>query len=118
MELKGLSINLFLINYFKETILKNTSGSKIDVDQFLETNLNTILNDQRNIQLNKHSFVRFRPFLLNNSYKSLFSNVVPFKPDNSFIFELEDELETMKEAHKISEYGNKNQNSLTVENKK
>lgn len=103
MELKGLNTNSFLINYFIQAILNNTSGSKIDVDNFLNQNLNTILNDQRNIQLNQHSFVRIKPLLLNNSCsrsataESLnlqnldkplqtksFQSVVPFKPMNDF----------------------------------
>jgi hypothetical protein len=92
MELKGLNTNSFLSNYFIQAILNNTSGSKIDVDKFLNQNLNTILNDQRNIQLNQNSFVRIRPLLLNNS-ESLnlqnlqtksFQSVVPFKPMNDF----------------------------------
>lgn len=105
MELKGLTINPFLIHYFIEAIIKNTSGFKIDVDNFLNMNLNTILNDQRNIQLNNHAFTRIKPILLNNSNKSDFASIVPFKPDNLFKIELEEELENMKESHKLSEYG-------------
>jgi hypothetical protein len=105
MELKGLTINPFLIHYFIEAIIKNTSGFKIDVDNFLNMNLNTILNDQRNIQLNNHAFTRIKPILLNNSNKSDFASIVPFKPDNLFNIELEEELENMKESHKLSEYG-------------
>jgi hypothetical protein len=84
MELKGLNTNSFLINYFIKAILTNTSGSKIDVDNFLNQNLNTIINDQRNIQLNKHSFVRIRPLLLNNTNQSPFPSIIPFKPMDDF----------------------------------
>lgn len=89
MELKGLNTNSFLSNYFIQTILTNTSGSKKDVDNFLNKNLNTILNDQRNIQLNRHSFIRIRPLLLNNSNQSPFQSTVPFKPMDDF--DLDDE---------------------------
>lgn len=111
MRLKGLTSNSFLIDYFISSILNNTSCSKIDVDNFLNTNLNTILNDQRNNQLNTHSFTRYTPFLLNNSCESEFSKPVPYKPDNAFNFELQDELEQMNEAHKIKEYGITNKDS-------
>lgn len=105
MELKALSINSFLVDYFISSILNNTSGSKIEVEEFLNVNLNTILNDQRNIQLNTHSMVRFLPYLLNNPNDSYFTNPVPYKPDNAFKFEIQEELLAMKEAHKIKEYG-------------
>jgi len=119
MELKGLSPNLFLIDYFIGSIFKNTLADKLAVDTFLNTNLNTILNDQRNIQLNAHSFVRTNPFLLNNSSQSYYSSLIPFKSDNAFIFELQDDLNTMKEVKNISEYGitnNNNNNNLTNDN--
>jgi len=105
MELKGLTINSFLVHYFVGTLLVNTSGIKSDVDNFLNINLNTILNEHRNIQLNQQAIIRFRPFLLNNSNESEFNKVLPFKSDDAFKFELQDELNNMKEAHKLSEYG-------------
>lgn len=105
-----------MIEYFNGAILKNTSGTKLDVDNFLNKNLNIILNDQRNIQLNKHSSLRFKPFLLNypQNLNSSFPSVVPYKPDNSFAFELQDELDSMREAQKITEYGSTSLNS-TIE---
>jgi hypothetical protein len=105
IELKGLTVNQFLINYFISTILVNTSGIKLEVDNFLNTNLTTIMNDRRAIQLGVNSFVRFQPFLLNNSCESFFSKPLPYKSDDAFKFEIQDELEAMTEAHKISEYG-------------
>src|SRR6202789_1178220 len=110
MESKALEINPFLINYFIGAILNNTSGNKIDVDNFLNTNLNSIMNDQRNLQLNQHSFVRYRPFLLNNSSTSYYSSVLPYTPDTAFDYELKEELEAMKEAQSTSEYGLNNNN--------
>jgi len=110
MESKGLQINQFLIDYFIGAILKNTTGNKMDVDNFLNTNLNTIMNDQRNLQLNQHSFVRYRPFLLNNSSTSYYSSVLPYTPDTAFDYELKEELEAMKEAQSTSEYGLNNNN--------
>jgi hypothetical protein len=103
MQLRGLTINNFLIHYFIGTIIINTSGLKLDVDNFLNMNINTILNDQRNIQLNQHATIRFKPFLLNNSNESDFNNTLPFKSDDAFKFELQDKLNNMKEAHKLSE---------------
>jgi len=105
MEFLGLPVNQFLIDYFISSILLNTSGLKLEVDTFLNKNILTILNDRRNIQLAVNSFVRFQPFLLNNSCESLFSKSLPYKSDDAFIYDLQDELESMKEAHKISEYG-------------
>ena len=110
MKSKGLQINQFLIDYFIGAILKNTTGNKMDVDNFLNTNLNTIMNDQRNLQLNQHSFVRYRPFLLNNSSTSYYSSVLPYTPDTAFDYELKEELEAMKEAQSTSEYGLNNNN--------
>src|ERR1700677_2217560 len=113
MASKGLEINPFLINYFIGAILNNTSGNKIDVDNFLNTNLNTIMNDQRNLQLNKHSFVRYKPFLLNNSSTSYNSSVLPYVPDDAFAYELKEELEAMKEAQNTATNEVKNNNELT-----
>ena len=110
MKSKGLQINQFLIDYFIGAILKNTTGNKMDVDNFLNTNLNTIMNDQRNLQLNQHSFVRYRPFLLNNSSISYYSSVLPYTPDSAFDYEFKEELEAMKEAQSNSEYGVNNNN--------
>ena len=105
IELKGLTGNQFLINYFISAILINTSGIKFEVDTFLNTNLTTIMNDRRAIQLGVNSFVRFNPFLLNNSCESFFSKPLPYKSDDAFKFDLQDELSAMTEAHKIAEYG-------------
>lgn len=98
MELKGLNTNLFLIEYFIASIINNTSGDKSDVDIFLNKNLSTILNDQRNVQLDTHAFTRIKPYLLNNSNDSAFPSVVSYKPDNSFAYELQEELENRREA--------------------
>ena len=117
IESKGLDINPFLINYFIEAILNNTSGNKIDVDNFLNTNLNTIMNDQRNLQLNKHSYVRYKPFLLNNSTTSYNSSILPYIPDDAFAYELKEELEAMKEAQITATNEVKNNNELTETSK-
>jgi hypothetical protein len=105
IELKGLTVNQFLIDYFISAILINTSGIKFEVDTFLNINLTTIMNDRRAIQLGVNSFVRFKPFLLNNSCESFFSKPLPYKSDDAFKFDLQDELSSMTEAHKIAEYG-------------
>jgi hypothetical protein len=82
--LKGLNSNTFLIDYFVSAILNNTNGLQIDVDNFLNTNLTTLLNQQRNIQLNSHSFARIRPFLLNNNYDTGFPSLIPYKENLEF----------------------------------
>jgi hypothetical protein len=87
IEFMGLNSNDFLIQYFISSIVSNTSGIKLEVDNFLNTNLNTILNDQRNTQLNKHAVVRYRPFLLHNTATSYFSTLLPYTQDNSFDYE-------------------------------
>lgn len=103
MKIKGLTGHPFLIDHFNDSLLKNTSGSKEEVDNFLNENLNTILNDKRKSQLNKHGIIRVRPLLLNNSNNSAFPNVLPYKSDNSFDFEWQDQLESMREAQKLTE---------------
>jgi hypothetical protein len=80
MILKGLTSNNYLVEYFINTILKNvTSGSQLDVENYLNKDLDILLKDNRNAQLNKNSFVRIRPFLLKNSNNSGFPSVVPYK---------------------------------------
>jgi len=100
MKLKGLDGHFFLINHFLNSISNNTTGNKIEVDKFLNTNLNTIINDRRNIQLHQHAFSRFSPFLLNNNSHSPLSrsNVVPYKSDGAFSYEWQEQLDAMKEA--------------------
>ena len=94
--IKGLTPNNFLIQYFIGAILENTSGDKSDVLKFLNTNLSTILTDTWNNQLNTHSFIRTKPYLLYNSNNSLYPNTVPFKLDNSFLYELEENKKETK----------------------
>lgn len=103
IEFIGLNSNDFLIQYFISSIVSNTSGIKLDVDNFLNTNLNTILNDQRNTQLNKHAVVRYRPFLLHNTATSYFSTLVPYTQDNSFDYEWEEFLNNLKADQTLSE---------------
>lgn len=97
-ELKGLDSNDFLTQHFSNSLLSNTSGTKLDVDNFLNTNLNILLNDHRNTQLNKHSFVRFKPFILNNKAKSYYSPILPYIHDNSWMYELEEHNKAMEAA--------------------
>ena len=118
MLLKGLDINPFLMDYFITSILNNTSGNRNDVYNFLNTNLNSILNSRRNTQLNNNSFFRVRPFLLNNSNTSLFPNELPFKSDDTFDYEwqeLSDSIEEAKNSY-ASEFSNTNTNTNTNTN--
>jgi len=80
IKLKGLISSNYLVEYFITAIFNNvTSGSQLDVENYLNKDLDILLKDNRNSQLNKHSFVRIRPFLLNNSNNSGFPSVVPYK---------------------------------------
>jgi len=91
IKLKGLTSNTYLVEYFIRAILSNiTSGSQLEVDKYLNGDLDILLKDNRNLQLNNHSFVRIRPFLLNNSNNSGFPSVVPYKSNNSI--ELDDDI--------------------------
>lgn len=103
IEFMGLNSNDFLIQYFISSIVSNTSGIKLEVDNFLNTNLNTILNDQRNTQLNKHAVVRYRPFLLHNTATSYFSTLLPYTQDNSFDYEWQEHLNNLKAGQTLSE---------------
>lgn len=115
MELRGLDSNDFLIDYFISATLNNTNGIKLDVDNFLDTNLNTILNDQRNSQLSQHAMVRYFPFLLNNTATSYYSNPIPYTQNTAYLFELQNDLDNMKAAQILSdeELLNKNNNTIT-----
>lgn len=84
IKLKGLTSNIYLIDFLIAAILRNVkTGSQLEVENFLNKDLNILLKEKRNIQLNNHSFIRIKPFLLNNSNNTGFPNVVPFKPDKT-----------------------------------
>ena len=86
IKLKGLTSNIYLIEYFINCILSKATShsiSQLEVENFLNKDLNILLKDKRNIQLNNHSFTRIKPFLLNNSNNSGFPSVVPYKSDKS-----------------------------------
>jgi hypothetical protein len=89
IKLKGLDSNNYLVEYFIKAILKNVeSGSQLDVENYLNKDLDILLKDNRNVQLNKNSFVRITPFLLNNSNNSGFPSVVPYKSIESVVAEI------------------------------
>lgn len=95
--------NYFLINHLIASILNTTSGFKLDVDKFLINNINILINDHRKLKLNKNSFVRYKPFLINNKLESKFNPLIPYKSDDQFQYELQDLLESMEEAKNTSE---------------
>lgn len=85
---KGLDYNPYLSKWLCEN-LSNTNNNKLFVDNYIESNLNTVLKLENEVKLNTHSFTRFKPFLRftsNESYTkkyyiSEFSppNVIPHK---------------------------------------
>jgi hypothetical protein len=80
LKSKGLDSNEFLVNYFVSAILKNVvDDSPLNVDNYLNIDLNKLLKDNRMAKLNSHAFMRTRPFLINNPTHSAFPNIVPYK---------------------------------------
>ena len=80
---KGIDPNQLLTNMFISAVLKNTDGTQLEVDFFVEKNLNIILKKQREAQLNTHGFDRFKPFLMHktNQETNAFPTVIPIAKD-------------------------------------
>jgi hypothetical protein len=83
---KAIDTNEPLIDWFSSAALKNTNGTKLEVDTFMENNLNILQKIQREAQLNKHAFERIRPFIIshkNSQSLTAFPSVIPFSSSAS-----------------------------------
>jgi hypothetical protein len=76
---KGIDPNQPLTDWFISAALKNTNGTQLEVDSFVEQNLNILLKNQREAQLNTHAFERFKPFLIHKTNQSpnTFPSIIP-----------------------------------------
>jgi hypothetical protein len=76
---KGLdeSINPSMLNYMNSTLLKNTDGSKEEINNYLDKNLNIMQKNTYETKLIQHSFVRVKPFLKNIKYPLNYPYVIP-----------------------------------------
>jgi hypothetical protein len=59
------------------SIIANTNSEKINIDKYIDTNLKTILDLNRNTALNTHAFIRNKPFLKHIKVKLEYPNVIP-----------------------------------------
>jgi len=77
--LKGLDFNPYLLNYFSDTLLKNTNGSNLDVNNYLNKDLNLLSKNLIDAKLNNRGFFRVKPFLIHKKYDLIYPNVIPLK---------------------------------------
>jgi hypothetical protein len=77
--LKGLDYNPYLLNYLSDTLLKNTNGSNLDVNNYLNKDLNILSKNLIEARLNNHGFFRVKPFLIHKKYDLSYPNVIPYK---------------------------------------
>nr|YP_009739408.1 hypothetical protein [Tricholoma flavovirens]QIC20252.1 hypothetical protein [Tricholoma flavovirens] len=75
---KGIVHNIPYLDWFIN-LLDKTDGSKTNIDNIIEFNLNQILKMERETQLNNLAFFRTKPFLINKFDHSpiAFPNIIP-----------------------------------------
>lgn len=75
---KGIDHNISYLDWFIN-LLDKTEGSKTNIDNIIEFNLNQILKMERDTQLNNLAFFRTKPFLINKFDHSpiAFPNIIP-----------------------------------------
>jgi hypothetical protein len=75
---KGIDHNIPFLDWFVN-LLNNTDGTKTNIDNIIEKNLNHILKIERETQLNNLAFFRNKPFLINKFDNSpiAYPNIIP-----------------------------------------
>jgi hypothetical protein len=63
IEDRGIDPNQYLTDWFISAATKNTNGSKVEIENFVNKNLDIIIKNERESQLNTHAFKRVKPFL-------------------------------------------------------
>jgi hypothetical protein len=114
---KGIEDNIFLNDWFISAALKNTNGSQLEVDSFIEQNLYSILRSEREAQLKKNGFERVKPFLINseiifpgNKKETNFPNVIPY-PNSMSEYENQEVINAINTSRNI----NSDSDSVTCE---
>jgi len=59
---KAIDPNKYLIEWLINSTLNNTNGNKLEIDNYIEINLNKIQKNERESQLMSHAFERTRPY--------------------------------------------------------
>lgn len=123
MTNKGIDPNQPLTDWFISAALKNTNGTQLEVDAFVETNLNIILKNQREAQLNTHAFDRFKPFLIHrlNQEPNTFPSIIPISKimseyETQEIIDAFNKEKDIKELKEEIESYNKLETSSTMNN--
>nr|YP_009739342.1 hypothetical protein [Tricholoma bakamatsutake]QIC20186.1 hypothetical protein [Tricholoma bakamatsutake] len=75
---KGIDHNIPFLDWFVN-LLNNTDGTKSNIDNIIEKNLNHIVKIERETQLNNLAFFRNKPFLINKFDNSpiAYPNIIP-----------------------------------------
>lgn len=113
---KGIDPNQPLTDWFISATLKNTNCTQIEVDSYIELNLNLILKNQREAQLNTHAFERVKPFLIHktNQEPNTFPNVIPISNIMSE-YEIQEFIDAIdKEKDNFQKTGKINDNSKNI----
>jgi hypothetical protein len=106
---KGIEPNQPLTDWFATASLKNTNGSQLEVDAFIENNLNILIKNEREAQLKTHAFERFKPFFkhkIKNDPNS-FPSIIPI-PNTMSEYEIQELTDAFNKE--------KNDNILQSEN--
>ena len=74
---KGLDHNHHILDWFVKSIDSNTNREKVQVDNYIETNLNILLKLSRDTALKSHSFIRINPFLKTFNGPLVYPYVIP-----------------------------------------
>jgi hypothetical protein len=76
---KALNFNDYLLNYYSDTLLKNTNGDIVEVNKYLDKDLTLLKKNLNETNLSNHGFIRVKPFLINKKVDLVYPNVIPLK---------------------------------------
>ena len=74
---RGLDYNPYLLDWFVKSIDSNTNNERLNVDNYINQNLDILLKCSREGALNNKGFFRTRPFLSTHKYKLEYPYVTP-----------------------------------------
>jgi hypothetical protein len=102
---KAIEPNQPLIDWLINSTINNTNGNKLDIDPYIDSNLNIIQKGERESQLMTHAFERTRPYPIKkiDSSPYAFPVYMPMKKDMDD-WDYQEFIDAMNETKNITEY--------------
>jgi hypothetical protein len=105
---KAIEPNQPLIDWLITSTLNNTNGSKLEIDAYINSNLNIIQKEERDSQLMTHAFERTRPYPIKKIDPSPYAFPAYMSMKRHMDeWESQELIDAMNETKDIQEYMNK-----------